>query len=133
MDEWFAALESMFTEALLSYYEGAPMFTDEEFNALRDELDHLAAAQIRLGSMEKVWVQATSARDFDRRIRKAFEMSEDELNALKRKMLRDPRVSRPSRTVKPRDVRLRLPPSPRLVKDAEALGPAARVDERIRW
>ncbi len=131
MDEWFASLEGMFAEALASYYEGAPLFSDAEFYALKDELEHLAAAQLRLGSMEKVWVQATSARDFDRRMQKELRISEEEYSALKKAVEKRPGVLRPQRAGAPLPVPRALPP--RKVGNAEKIDATGRVDERIRW
>lgn len=132
MDEWVVALEGLFLEALLSYYSGAPMFDESEFQTLREELDHLGRAQIRLGAMEKVWVQATSARDFDRRIRDEFCMSEEELGALKKKLLKSGRASPPTRPTAP-GARLALPSGKSFVKDAQRLDSGERVDERLKW
>lgn len=142
MDEWFAALEAVFEEALLSYYEGAPLFSDAEFNALRDELEHLASAQMRLGSVENVFAQATSARDFDRRLRSELKMSEDEFSALKKRMVAaHPRLVRNPRGDKPLPLRALLPkfgkgsapPPPPRLSEAVKLDSSGRVDERIKW
>lgn len=137
MEEWYLAVEGLLAEALMSYYEDAPLFSDAEFNALRDEVEHLAAAQLRLGSMEKIWVQATSARDFDRRMQTELRMSEEEYRSLKRKLESSPGVRRPTRPPPP----LTRPALPRLrkanvegsVKDAETINSGTRVDARIRW
>jgi len=87
MEEWYGAIEAVFTEALISYYEFAPLYSDAEFNALRDEVDHLASAQMRLGRVENVWMSATSARDFDRRMQNELDMSTAEYEALKAKII----------------------------------------------
>lgn len=140
-DEWMSALEGLFIEALKAYYQGTPMFSDREFNTLRDELEHLGLAQIRLGSMEKIWVQATSARDFDRRVREEFEMSEDELNNLKNKLLKSGTVKRPTATMERTSPTQRnntnerplLPQMNKFLKDAQKIEAGERVDERIKW
>lgn len=134
MDEWVAALETLFLEALHTYYQGTPMFTDSEFQTLREELDHLGSAQVRLGAMEKIWVQATSARDFDRRIREEFEMSEDDLDNLKKKLLRKGQIKRPTAVAERRTLeRLALPKGTKFLNDAQIIEAGERVDERLKW
>lgn len=139
-DEWVSALEGLFLEALKTYYQGTPMFSDSEFNTLRDELEHLGLAQIRLGAMEKIWVQATSARDFDRRVREEFEMSEDEFTNLKNKLLKNGSVKRPTATMERTSPTQRnandrplLPQRDNFLKDAQKIEAGERVDERIKW
>lgn len=112
------------------------MFTDSEFQTLREELDHLGSAQVRLGAMEKIWVQATSARDFDRRVREEFELSEDDLDQLKNKLLRNGTVKRPTALVeraKKRGKPLPLPEGRKFLKDAQRIEAGERVDERLKW
>ena len=139
-DEWLISLEDLFLEALRTYYQGTPMFTEAEFQALRDELDHLGSAQLRLSAMEKIWVQATCARDFDRRVRDEFEMSQDDLEHFKSKLLTTTTVKRPS--IKPtqplaRIVRTIMPTLPlpecSKMRDAEKIDAAHSVDERLKW
>lgn len=84
--EFRGALESLFLEALRSYYEGNPVLTDAEFKTLRDELEHLGSSSVRLNDLEKVWVQATQQRDFDRKLRREFRMSKGDLARLKEKL-----------------------------------------------
>ena len=80
------ALESLFLEALRSYYEGHPVLTEDEFKTLRDELEHLGSSSIRLNDLEKLWVQATQQRDFDRKLLSEFRLSPEELESLKEKL-----------------------------------------------
>lgn len=132
------ALEGLFLEALKAYYQGTPMFSDSEFETLRDELDHLGSAQLRLDSMEKIWVQATSARDFDRRVREEFEMSEDELTKLKSKLLKSGIAKRPTATLDaPRYGHVGKPllglPEVAKLQDAQRIGAGEKVDERLKW
>lgn len=94
--EWMAALEEIIVEALRAYYQGTPLFSDAEFNTLRDELEHLGLSQVRLYNVEKIWVQATSARDFDRRMCQEFDLSEEDLRSLKHRLLVKGAVSKPS-------------------------------------
>lgn len=134
MDEWVLALETLFLEALKTYYQGTPMFSDSEFETLREELEHLGSTQVRLVAMEKIWVQATSARDFDRRVKEEFEMSEDELVRLKNKLLRSGTVQRPRMDQgrgKQRVVKM-LGGKP-FLKDATKIEAGERVDERLKW
>lgn len=136
VNQWNDALEDLFLETLRTYYQGTPMLTDSEFQTLRDELEHLGTTQLRLNRMEKVWMQATSARDFDRRIRKEFDISEEELRALKTKLLSIRRTKRSptSNAVKYNaDDDQKFLEDSKNVKDAEALGADGRVDERLKW
>lgn len=86
IEPWRGALEALFFEALLSYYEGTPMFAESEFQTLRDELEYLGSGAVRLASVEKLWVLATQERDFDRRIKEEFDLSADELEIMKEKL-----------------------------------------------
>lgn len=130
------ALEGLFLEALKTYYQGTPMFSDSEFETLRDELDHLGSTNIRLGAMEKIWIQATSARDFDRRVREEFEMSEDDLNKLKTKLLKSGLAKRPTAMLEPRKggaKRRVLPVDAEFIRDAQTIGAVDKIDERLKW
>lgn len=135
------ALEGLFLEALKTYYQGTPMFSDSEFETLRDELDHLGAAHVRLGAMEKIWVQATSARDFDRRVREEFEMSEDDLDKLKNKLLKSGLAKRPTAMLdSPRNanpsVGKKFPAllqGAKFLQDAQKIEAGDNVDERLKW
>lgn len=133
------ALEGLFLEALKAYYQGTPMFSDSEFETLRDELDYLGTSHLRLDSMEKIWVQATSARDFDRRVREEFEMSEDELKKLKSKLLKSGIVKRPTAILnspKYGPVGKKLPALPeeaKVLHDAQKIELGEKVDERLKW
>jgi len=117
------------------------MFSDSEFQTLREELDHLGSAQVRLGAMEKIWVQATSARDFDRRVREEFGMSEDDLSDLKDKLLGSGTVLRPMGATRDPEVakriaaveKFQLPGGRRFLNDAQRIGANDRVDERLKW
>lgn len=134
MNEWVMALEGLFLEALKTYYQGTPMFTDSEFETLREELEHLGSAHVRLDAMEKLWVQATSARDFDRRVREEFEMSEDDLTALKNKLMMNGTVKRPSFDGDAKNGRNKLPLlRGKFLTDAKKLDADANVDERLKW
>jgi len=93
-EEELAALETLFLEGLLSYYEGTPMFSEEEFHTLRDELEHLGSTSTRLHNMEVMWVQAAQQRDFDRNFQNEFELSQSEMKSLKAKLLEE-RKARP--------------------------------------
>ncbi|EME28357.1 uncharacterized protein Gasu_41960 [Galdieria sulphuraria] len=93
-EEELAALETLFLEGLLSYYEGTPMFSEEEFHTLRDELDHLGSTSTRLHNLEVMWVQASQQRDFDRNFQNEFELSQSEMKSLKEKLLEE-RKARP--------------------------------------
>jgi hypothetical protein len=84
--EYRNALESLFIEALRSYYEGNPVLTEGEFRTLRDELEHLGSSSIRLNDLEKVWVQAAQQRDLDRRLLNELRLSPEELDGLKAKL-----------------------------------------------
>ncbi len=136
MEEWHAAMESVFAEALISYYEHAPLFNEEEFNSLRDEIDHLSNAQMRLNRVENLWMKATSARDFDRRLQKTLEMTEDEYSALKKRVIaKNPQLKQRSRArlLPPR--RLLSAPEPlreRNARDAQRIEWKA-VDSRLKW
>lgn len=135
-NEWVLALEELLLEALQTYYQGTPMFTDSEFQTLREELEHLGSAQIRLDAMEKVWVQATSSRDFDRRVRAEFEMSEDDLNALKNSLVRAGRVKRPIGKIDSRreDLsRFSLPPGRKLLNDAKRIDSTEPHQQGLQW
>lgn len=110
MEEWYGAIEAVFTEALISYYEFAPLYSDAEFNALRDEVDHLASAQMRLGRVENVWMSATSARDFDRRMQNELDMSTAEYEALKAKIIaKNPHIMKKNKPRNRNDIRSILP------------------------
>lgn len=114
------------------------MFSDSEFQTLREELDHLGSAQVRLDDMEKIWVQATSARDFDRRVREEFGMSEDDLTDLKEKLLGSGTVLRPSTNpIKKRRFsatsKFSLPPGKSFLNDARKIGADDDVEERLKW
>lgn len=84
--EYRNALESLFMEALRSYYEGNPVLTEGEFRTLRDELEHLGSSSIRLNDLEKVWIQAAQQRDLDRRLQNELRLSPEELDGLKAKL-----------------------------------------------
>lgn len=110
MEEWYGAIEAVFTEALISYYEIAPLYSDSEFNALREEVDHLASAQMRLGRVENVWMSATSARDFDRRMQSELDMSTAEYEALKARVIaKNPHITKKKRRNKHNNIRSILP------------------------
>lgn len=155
-DEWVLALEDLMIEALRAYYEGTPFFTDAEFNTLRDELQHLGIAQLRLPEFESLWVQATSSRDLDRRIRNEFNLSEDDLTSLKSRLraaggILHPTIAKPrshrngsasnsstssdSTPTKPNHPK--LPPTASI--DSQYTGNAQKIDcdgsvnERVKW
>lgn len=86
-EDWVGGLEALFEQALVSYYEGSPMFTEAEFQTLRDELEYLGSSHVRLGAMEKLWVIASQERDFDRRVRRELEISEEDLDRIKSRIL----------------------------------------------
>lgn len=140
---WLEALEELLVEALRTYYQGTPLFSEAEFNTLRDELEHLGLAQVRLHNMEKIWVQATSARDFDRRIRQEFDLSEDDLTTLKNRLLVKGFASRPTadgpsrRKPTPKKYSSEstpsLPPSEKYLADASEIKAVENVNERIKW
>eukprot|EP00871_Galdieria_phlegrea_P002342 jgi/Galph1/3108/GphlegSOOS_G1778.1 len=77
-----------------SYYEGTPMFSEEEFHTLRDELEHLGSTSTRLHNMEIMWLQASQQRDFDRTFQHEFELTQSEMKSLKDKLLEE-RKARP--------------------------------------
>ena len=137
MEEWHAAMESVFAEALISYYEHAPLFDEREFNALRDEIDHLSKSQMRLGQVENLWMKATSARDFDRRLQKTLEMTEEEYTSLKKRVIaKNPQLrqrSRARRLLPPR--RVLSAPEPvqeRNARDAQRIEWKS-IDSRLKW
>lgn len=131
---WLLALETLFLQALQTYYQGTPMFTDSEFETLREELEHLGSAQVRLGGLEKLWVQATSARDFDRRVKAEFEMSDDELVMIKDKLLRNGTVKRPKGVLgRLGGDALGMLGSRKFVGDATKIEAGEQVEERLKW
>lgn len=161
-DDWVLALEDLMVEALRTYYDGTPFFTDAEFNTLRDELQHLGIAQMRLPEFERLWVQATSSRDLDRRIRSEFNLSEDDLTSLKSRLraagdIRHPSVTKPrsyphpttsnptsnssastsssdASTKNTASLPSRNPPvGPIRTTAAQKLDPDCSVNERVKW
>jgi hypothetical protein len=147
-DDWIGALEALFEEALLSYYEGSPMFTEAEFQTLRDELEYLGSSHVRLGAMEKVWVLASQERDFDRRVRKELDLTEDDLNNLKSKLIgsakkrkrlaisSDDALKGTAAVKRDRPGLELFAPRPALsfgLQDADVVDSSGRVSERIRW
>lgn len=134
------ALEGLLIEALRTYYQGSPVFSEAEFNTLRDELEHLGISQLRLANMEKLWVQASSSRAFDTHIRQEFDLSEEDLGKLKRSLLVQNIVRRPKyleqqqiSTNKPQS---QLPSNNNdndFVANAEQLGANDDVNERLKW
>lgn len=141
-DSWLNGLESLFEEAMMSYYEGAPLFTESEFQTLRDELEYLGASHVRLRAMEKVWMAASQERDFDRRVRRELALSEDDMNHLKtrlitankkRQMNEEDKKDEQGKSSTSMDVF--SPRSARAfgISDAEILDANHRVDERLRW
>lgn len=139
---WAEGLEAMFEEALLSFYEGAPLFSEAEFQTLRDELEHLGASSVRLSTMEKVWVAASQERDFDRRVRNELELSRTDLDEMKGKLLTAARKRREDSQEKRMAAAAKTPGlelfAPRPAKsfgvtDAEVIDSSQRVDERLRW
>ncbi|CAN8062875.1 unnamed protein product [Agarophyton chilense] len=123
------------------------MLTDSEFQTLRDELEHLGTNQLRLDRMEKVWVQATSSRDFDRRVREEFEISEEELRALKTRLLKAGIVQRPVKSADVRHARNQhdeecdeegdelhmLNGATENCNDARRIDVDTRMDEKLKW
>lgn len=69
-------------------------FTDDEFQTLRDELEHLGTSSVRLGRMETAWVAASQERDFDRRVQGELGLSRAELDAMKGDLLAAARARR---------------------------------------
>lgn len=161
-DDWVLALEDLMVEALRTYYDGTPYFTDAEFNTLRDELQHLGIAQMRLPEFERLWIQATSSRDLDRRIRTEFNLSEDDLTSLKSRLraagdIRHPSVTKPRSYPHPTtsnptansssstsssdasatntaSLPSRDPPvGPIRTSAAQKLDPDGSVNERVKW
>jgi hypothetical protein len=141
-ESWVEGLGVMFEEALLSFYEGAPLFSEAEFQTLRDELEHLGASSVRLGAMEKVWMAASQERDFDRRVRRELELSADDLKEIKGRLLTSARKRRDAEAEKRLSEAAKTPGlelfSPRPAKsfglaDAEIIDSSQRVDERLRW
>lgn len=161
-DDWMLALEDLMIEALRVYYDGTPFFTDAEFNTLRDELQHLGIAQMRLPEFENIWVQATSSRDLDRRIRNEFNLSEDDLTSLKTRLraaggILHPSVTKPKSYTNPATSNPPTnstsstapadslaanaaslpsrdhPVDPVRTSGAQKLDAAGSVNERVRW
>lgn len=77
-------------------------------------------------------MQATNARDFDRRVREEFEMSEEELDALKNRLLTSGKVKRPSMPATRAAWRLIKGEKP-FLNDAQKIDAGERVDERLKW
>lgn len=139
---WAEGLEAMFEEALLSFYEGAPLFSEAEFQTLRDELEFLGSSSVRLSRMEKVWVAASQERDFDRRVRRELELSPADLDEMKKRLLTAARKRREEEKEKRLAEAAKTPGmelfTPRQVRsfsltDAQILDSSNRVDERLRW
>lgn len=140
--DWLSGLESLFEEAMMSYYEGAPLFTESEFQTLRDELEYLGASHVRLRAMEKVWIAASQERDFDRHVRSELALSEDDMKHFKRRLItanrkRQKRDSDQQSKENEQSGHLDVfsPRSARAfgLSDAEILDSNHRVDERLRW
>jgi hypothetical protein len=147
-EDWIGALEALFEEALLSYYEGSPMFSEAEFQTLRDELEYLGSSHVRLGAMEKVWVLASQERDFDRRVRKELDLTEEDLTSLKSKLIRSAKkrkrlsgggedARRADGAARPNRPGLELfAPRPARsfgFQDADVVDSNGQMRERIRW
>lgn len=129
---WNDALQQLLVEALRTYYQGTPIFSEAEFNTLRDELEHLGVSQLRLSSMERLWVQASSSRAFDKHLQQEFDLSEDELVKLKDSLLVQNLVSRP-RYLSESNKKALPEESRDFVGDAEQLGANDDVNERLKW
>lgn len=137
-----SGLEAMFEEALLSFYEGAPLFSEAEFQTLREELEYLGASSVRLSDLENIWMLASQERDFDRRVRNELELSEEDLDQMKTRLLtrarerkdaeKDRRISEAAKTP---GLELFAPRPAKSfgLSDAEVIDSDQRVDERLRW